>query len=219
MSHIGFRSAARIQSWTTSAQGRCQSTGFEELAMPLFESLHNFAHWLVHNKSDAEDLLQETYRKALVSFASFQTSTNFRVWMFRILKNTFLSSCSRLERRMTLAVDSEQERPEVAVESETPETILIERSNRELLQRAIDELPTHFREVLVLCEVEELSYREIAEVLSIPLGTVISRLTRARRAVRTSLVSNLALEPRSKGSSHRRNAREGFALCVDESMN
>ena len=196
MSHIGFCSAAMIQSWTTSTQGKCPSTGFEELAMPLFDSLYNLAHWLVRNKSDAEDLVQETYRKALVSFASFQTGTNFRAWMFRILKNTFLSSCSRLERRMTLAVESEQEGPELAVESETPETILIERSNRELVQRAIDELPTHFHEVLVLCEVEELSYREIAEILSIPVGTVMSRLTRARRAVRTSLGSNLALDPR-----------------------
>jgi RNA polymerase sigma-70 factor (ECF subfamily) len=87
------------------------------------------------------------------------------------------------------------------------------------MQRAIDELPMHFREALVLCEVEELSYREIAEILSIPIGTVMSRLTRARKAVRTSLRNNLALEPRSKGSSHRRNARDGFALCVDESMN
>jgi len=196
MRHIGFCSAAMVQFWTTSTQDTCPSTGFEELAMPLFDSLYNLAHWLVRNKSDAEDLVQETYRKALVSFASFQTGTNFRAWMFRILKNTFLSSCSRLERRMTVAVDSEPDGPELAVESETPETILIERSNREQVQRAIDELPTHFRETLVLCEVEELSYREIAEILSIPIGTVMSRLTRARRAVRTSLGSNHAIEGR-----------------------
>ena len=215
----GFGSAALVQFWTTSTHDKCPSTGFEELAMPLFDSLYNLAHWLVRNKSDAEDLVQETYRKALVSFTSFQTGTNFRAWMFRILRNTFLSSCSRLERRMTLSVGSEPEGPELATESETPETILIERSNHELVQRAIDELPTHFREALVLCEVEELSYKEIAEILSIPIGTVMSRLLRARRAVHTSLGGNLALQTRSKGSSHRRNAREGFALCVDESMN
>ena len=120
---------------------------------------------------------------------------------------------------MTLAVDSEPDGPELAVESETPETILIERSNREQMQRAIDELPTHFREALVLCEVEELSYREIAEILSIPIGTVMSRLTRARRAVRESLAGNLVLHPRSKRSSHRRSAREGLVLCSDESVN
>jgi len=219
MTRIGFdqRNVARF--WTPSPQDDTPSVGFEELAMPLFDSLYNFACWLVRNESDADDLVQETYRKALVSFASFQTGTNFRAWMFRILKNTFLSSCAKLERRMTLAVDSEPDRPELAVESETPETILIERSNREQMQRAIDELPMHFREALVLCEVEELSYREIAEILSIPIGTVMSRLMRARKAVRTSLRNNLALEPRSKGSFHRRNARDGFALCVDESMN
>ena len=219
MSHIGVCSAAMVQFWTTCTQDKCPSTGFEELAMPLFDSLYNLAHWLVRNKSDAEDLVQETYRKALASFASFQTGTNFRAWMFRILKNTFLSSCSRLERRMTLAVDSEPEGPELAVESETPETILIERSNRKQVQRAIDELPTHFREALLLFEVEELSYREIAEILSIPIGTVMSRLTRARRAVRESLAGNLVLHPRSKGSSHRRSAREGLVLCSDESVN
>lgn len=215
----GFGSAALVQFWTTSTHDQCPSTGFEELAMPLFDSLYNLAHWLVRNKSDAEDLVQETYRKALVSFTSFQTGTNFRAWMFRILRNTFLSSCARLERRMTLSVGSEPEVRELAVESETPEAILIERCNREQVQRAIDELPTHFREALVLCEVEELSYKEIAEILSIPIGTVMSRLLRARRAVRTSLGGNLALQTRSKGSPHRRNPREGFALCVDESLN
>jgi hypothetical protein len=88
--------------------------GFEELAMPLFDSLYNFARWLAHNSNDAEDLVQETYLKALRSFASFQPGTNFRAWMFQILRNTFLSSCSTLERRMTVAMDSEEDGPELA---------------------------------------------------------------------------------------------------------
>jgi RNA polymerase sigma-70 factor (ECF subfamily) len=171
---------------TSPSQDDKPSAGFEELSVPLLDSLYNFARWLVQNPSDAEDLVQETYRKALLSFASFQPSTNFRAWMFRILKNTFLSSCSRLERRMTVAMDSEEDGPERAVESETPETILIERSSRQLVQRAIDELPAHYREALLLCEVEEMSYQEIAEILSIPIGTVMSRLARARRAIRES---------------------------------
>lgn len=170
----------------TSSQGDKPPAGFEELAMPLFDSLYNFARWLVRNQSDAEDLVQETYRKALFKFGSFQPSTNFRAWMFRILKNTFLSSCSGLERRMTVAMNSEEDGPERAAESETPETILIEHSNRQLVQRAIDELPAHYREPLLLCELEELSYQEIAEILSIPIGTVMSRLARARRAIRES---------------------------------
>jgi RNA polymerase sigma-70 factor (ECF subfamily) len=176
---------------TSSSQDDKSLAGFEELAMPLFDSLYNFARWLVRNQSDAEDLVQETYRKALHSFASFRPGTNFRGWIFRIQKNSFLSSRSDLERKMTVAMESEQDGSELAAERETPETILIERSNRQLLQRAIDELPAHYREVLLLCEVEEMSYQQIAETLSIPIGTVMSRLARARRAIRESFKSGL----------------------------
>jgi RNA polymerase sigma-70 factor (ECF subfamily) len=166
---------------TSSSQDDKSLPGFEELAMPLFGSLYNFARWLVHNQNDAEDLVQETYLKALRSFASFQRGTNFRAWMFRILKNTFLSSCSKLERRMTVAIDSEKDGYEPPVDTETPEAILMNRSNSELVQRAIYNLPVHYRETLLLCEVEEMSYQEIAGILSIPTGTVMSRLARAGR--------------------------------------
>jgi RNA polymerase sigma-70 factor (ECF subfamily) len=165
------------------------STGFEELALPLFDPLYNFARWLVHDSHDAEDLVQETYLKALRSFASFQAGTNFRAWMFRILRNNFLSSCSKLERRMTVAMDWEEDGPEPAVDTETPETILMNRFHSQLMQHAIDDLPVHYREALLLCEVEEMSYQEIAEILTIPMGTVMSRLARARKAVRESLLS------------------------------
>ena len=163
--------------------------GFEELALPLFDALYNFARWLVHDSHDAEDLVQETYLKALRSFASFQPGTNFRAWMFRILRNNFLSSRSKLERRMTVAMDSEEDGPELAVDTETPETILMSRFNSQLMRRAIDDLPVQYREALLLCEVEEMSYQEIAEILTIPIGTVMSRLARARKAVRESLLS------------------------------
>jgi RNA polymerase sigma-70 factor (ECF subfamily) len=162
--------------------------GFEELAMPLFDSLYNFARWLVHNSNDAEDLIQETYLKAFRSFASFQPGTNFRAWIFQILRNTFLNSRSRLDRRMTVAMDSEQDGPELAVDTETPEKILINHSTFQQVQRALYDLPVHYRETLLLCEVEEMSYQEIAEILSIPTGTVMSRLARARKAVRKSLL-------------------------------
>jgi RNA polymerase sigma-70 factor, ECF subfamily len=161
--------------------------GFEELAMPLFDSLYNFARWLVHNQNDAEDLVQETYLKALRSFASFQHGTNFRAWMFKILKNTFLSSCSKLERRMTVAMDSEEDFPVLPTTSVTPESLLIERSGNDAVRCAIEQLPVIFREVILLCDVEDASYREIAEILSIPIGTVMSRLARARKAVRESV--------------------------------
>jgi len=172
-----------------SSQDNQPLVGFEELAMPLFDSLYNFARWLVHNSIDAEDLVQETYLKALRSFASFQPDTNFRAWIFQILRNTFLSSRSKLEQRMTVAMDSEEDGPELAVENVTPETILMNRSNSQLVQRAIDDLPLHYRETLLLCEVEEMSYQEIAEILSIPIGTVMSRLARARKAVRETVHS------------------------------
>jgi RNA polymerase sigma-70 factor, ECF subfamily len=174
---------------TSSSQDHQTLATFEELAMPLFDSLYNFARWLVHNSNDAEDLVQETYLKALRSFASFQLGTNFRAWMFRILKNTFLSSCSTLERRMTDAMVSREDEYELTVGTETPETILMNRSNSQLVQSAIDDLPVHYREALLLCDVEEMSYQEIAEILSIPIGTVMSRLARGRKAVRKSLFS------------------------------
>jgi RNA polymerase sigma-70 factor, ECF subfamily len=168
----------------SSSQEDQPFAGFEELAMPLFDSLYNFARWIARDSDDAEDLVQETYLKALRGFASFQPGTNFRAWIFRILRNTFLSSRTNYERRNTEALDLEEGGPEMAVNNETPETMLMNRFNFQQVQRAIDDLPAHYRDALLLCEVEEMSYREIAEVLSIPIGTVMSRLTRARKAIR-----------------------------------
>jgi RNA polymerase sigma-70 factor (ECF subfamily) len=170
-----------------TSQNDQPAAGFEELAMPLFDSLYNFARWLVHNSSDAEDLVQETYLKALRSFASFQPGTNFRAWMFRILRNAFLSSCSKLDRRMTVAMDSEEDFPISSATSATPESLLIQSSGIEACREAIEQLPVIFREVILLCDVEDASYQEIAEILSIPIGTVMSRLSRARKGVRDSL--------------------------------
>lgn len=156
---------------------------FEELAMPLFDQLYNFAHWLAQDRTAAEDLVQETYAKALKGFSSFQPGTNFRAWIYRILRNTFLTSRTGLKATVTVALDADDS-PELTAGPETPETILIHRSQHQLLQSAIEALPVHFREVLLLCEVEEMSYQEIAETLSIPIGTVMSRLSRARKALR-----------------------------------
>jgi RNA polymerase sigma-70 factor (ECF subfamily) len=168
-----------------------QSDSFEELAMPLFDQLYNFAGWLTQNREEAEDLVQETYIKALKGFSSFQLGTNFRAWMYRILRNTFLTSRTGLRATMTVPLDSEEDGVEFAVEGATPETLLIDRSSQELVQRAIQELPVHFREILLLCDVEEMSYQEIAETLSIPIGTVMSRLSRARKGLRGRLQEQL----------------------------
>jgi RNA polymerase sigma-70 factor (ECF subfamily) len=200
MSGVGLGSVGVARFGASSSHDDQPLAGFEELAMPLFDPLYNFARWLVRNSNDAEDLVQETYLKALRSFASFQPGTNFRAWMFQILRNTFLSSRSRLDRLMTVAMDSEEEGAELAVNTETPEVILMNRSNSQLVQRAIGDLPVHYRETLLLCEVEEMSYQEIAEVLSIPIGTVMSRLARARRGVRQSLLGVSACEVPNRGN-------------------
>ncbi len=160
---------------------------FEELAMPLFDQLYNFAHWLTQNREEAEDLVQETYAKALKGFSSFQLGTNFRAWMYRILRNTFLTSRTGLRATATVSLDSEGDGVELTVENETPETILMQRSDSHLVQTAIEELPVHYREILLLCDVEEMSYQEIGEALSIPIGTVMSRLSRARKTLRDRL--------------------------------
>jgi RNA polymerase sigma-70 factor (ECF subfamily) len=143
---------------------------FEELAMPLFDQLYNFARWLTQDTAEAEDLVQETYAKALRGFASFQVGTNFRAWMYRILRNSFLSSRTGL--KVTVAIDGEADEALLPAESNTPESILIAQASRE---------------ALLLCEVEEMSYQEIAETLAIPIGTVMSRLSRARKAMRDLL--------------------------------
>jgi RNA polymerase sigma-70 factor (ECF subfamily) len=156
---------------------------FEELAVPLFDQLYNFAHWLTRDRTEAEDLVQETYAKALRGFSSFQLGTNFRAWMYRILRNTFLTSRTGLKATMTVPLEPEEESPELPIQRETQEAMLIERSNWQLIQSAIEELPLHSREVLLLCDLEEMSYREISEALSIPVGTVMSRLSRARNAL------------------------------------
>jgi RNA polymerase sigma-70 factor (ECF subfamily) len=182
-----------------------QLESFEELAMPLFDQLYNFAHWLTRDREEAEDLVQETYAKALKGFGSFQLGTNFRAWMYRILRNTFLTSRTGLKATMTVPLDPEEDGTELAVERDTPETYLFARLNHELLQTAMDELPVHFREILLLCEVEEMSYQEIAETLAIPIGTVMSRLSRARKTLSARLRTQMqpgAVTPIAKGTNY-----------------
>lgn len=168
-----------------------QSVAFDELALPLFDRLYNFAHWLTHNREEAEDLVQETYVKALKGFSSFKPGTNFRAWIYRILHNTFLTSRTGLKFTMTESLDDREDGPELAVEPATPESIFLQRADAQMLQRAIDELPVYFREVLLLCEVEEMSYQEIAGTLAIPIGTVMSRLARARKLLQKRLREQL----------------------------
>ena len=172
----------------SAVSARDPSVEFEELAMPLFDSLYNFAHWLTQNREEAEDLVQETYAKALKGFGSFQPGTNFRAWIFRILRNTFLTSKTGLAATRTVALEPEDDHEQaMAVSHETPESILLGLADQDRVRAALEQVPVVFREVLLLCDVEEMSYKEIAETLGVPIGTVMSRLYRARRALRVAL--------------------------------
>ena len=169
---------------------------FEQLAMPHFERLYNFACWLTQDRHEAEDLVQETYVKALKGFASFQPGTNFRAWIYKILRNTFLTSRTGLKAAATVPLDVEGDEEILPATKETPESILLQRSDSQLVQQALERLPVLYREVLLLCEVEEMSYQEISATLAIPMGTVMSRLSRARRALRSAVAPG-----RTAGSS------------------
>src|SRR5271169_1897978 len=125
---------------------RVPASTFEDLAMPLFDQLYNFARWLTQDTAEAEDLVQETYAKALRGFSSFQLGTNFRAWMYRILRNSFLSSRTGLKTMVT--IDGEANEHLLPAENTTPESILIEQSNRETVQQALADLPVPFREIL-----------------------------------------------------------------------
>jgi RNA polymerase sigma-70 factor, ECF subfamily len=158
---------------------------FEELALPLFDRLYNFAHWLTQNRDEAEDLVQETFAKALKGFPSFQPGTNFRAWIYRILRNTFLTSRTALSAAATVPLDDmDGDEQIIPATTRTPESILLDQVDQQLLQQALEQLPVHYREILLLCEVEEMSYSEISATLAIPTGTVMSRLSRARRALK-----------------------------------
>jgi len=170
---------------------RSTTATFADLALPLFDQLYNFAHWLTQDAAEAEDLVQETHVKALRGFSGFQAGTNFRAWIFRILRNAFLNSRAGLK---MVALDPDDEEP--ASDAPSPEAVLVAQANRETVRAALTELAVPQREILLLCEVEEMSYEEIAQVLSIPIGTVMSRLYRARKALRAVLLGNF------QGGSH-----------------
>ncbi len=169
------------------ADTQSDSGSFEELATPLIARLYNFAHWLARDPSEAEDLVQEACMKALKGFSSFRQGTSFRAWIYRILRNTFLTSRSGLQAAATVSLDSDEYTCVEPVAPGTPESALIAGADQQAIQRALEALPVHYREVVLLCDVEEMSYQEIAETLAIPIGTVMSRLSRGRKAMRASL--------------------------------
>lgn len=157
---------------------------FERVLLPQLDAAHNLARWLVRDATTAEDVLQEAMLRALTYFPSFR-GDNPRAWLLQIVRNTAYDALKldRDPRFVPLAGATEDDRSGVdpAFDGDDPETSLIKSRDRQLLRELIGELPIELRETLVLRELEELSYKEIAEVTGTPIGTVMSRLWRARR--------------------------------------
>lgn len=164
-----------------------RSAPFEQLALPLFPSLYNHARWLTRDQAEAEDLVQETFTKALRAFDSFQPDTNFKAWIFRILRNTFLTTRTGIAAANTIFLEDHPNALATANADPSPEETLIRLDNKATLQRAIEQLHPPLREVLLLCDVEEMKYKDIAVILDVPIGTVMSRISRARGALRQLL--------------------------------
>jgi RNA polymerase sigma-70 factor (ECF subfamily) len=187
--------------WKQAArEGDSQASAFEDLALPLLPSLYNFAFWLSRNATDAENLVQETFLKALHGFDSFETGTNFKVWIFRILRNTYLTSRSGLATKHTVAPEDElnenveswpAQYPEAAIDRQNSEMNLLLMSDRAALQAAMEKLAPPLLEVILLCDVEEMKYREIAIVFEMPIGMVMSRVARARAVLRGTLLGKM----------------------------
>ena len=163
------------------------SADFEQLALPLFASLYNHAFWLTRNQAEAEDLVQETFTKALRAFDSFQVGTNFKAWIFRILRNSFLTTRTGVAAARTVFLEDHPSALDTAAADPTPEDDLIRLDNQAALNSALEQLQPPLREVLLLCDVEEIKYKDIALILDVPIGTVMSRISRARSTLRQLL--------------------------------
>lgn len=163
---------------------------FEQLAIPLLPALLRHALWLTQNEAEAEDLAQETLSKALRAFDSFTPGTNFKAWIFRILRNTFLTTRTAIAATRTTFLDDSEEIETAPDASATPEDTLLQLDNAATVQQALQQLSPSLRDCLLLCDVEELKYKEIAGILDLPIGTVMSRISRARAALRAQLQSH-----------------------------
>jgi RNA polymerase sigma factor (sigma-70 family) len=157
---------------------------FELTMWPHMRAAYNLARWLVRNDQDAEDIVQESFFKAYRAQESFRGS-EAKTWMLSIVRNTAMDFLRRCKTGHAMALEDEGYEP--ADHSPDPERVLIEQTRRRQVRQAIANLAGEFREVIVLREIEGLSYKEIASVLSIPMGTVMSRLSRARNLLLVEL--------------------------------
>jgi RNA polymerase sigma factor (sigma-70 family) len=175
----------------TMSSAQTRRADFEQLALPLFASLYNHAFWLTRNQAEAEDLVQETFAKSLRAFDSFQIGTNFKAWIFRILRNTFLTSRTAIATSNTVFLEDHPSTFDTADAGPTPEENLIRLDNQAALHLALEQLQPQLREALLLCDVEEIKYKDIAIILDLPIGTVMSRISRARQTLRQLLQQQL----------------------------
>jgi RNA polymerase sigma-70 factor, ECF subfamily len=166
---------------------------FEREALPLLNNMYSAAFRLTRNASDAEDLVQETFLRAYRSFHQFQEGTNLKAWLYRILTNTFINSYRKKQRQPQTISDDEVEDwylySKMSEEGFEPsaETAVLESLPDEDVQEALASLPEQFRIAVLLADVEGFSYKEIAEITNVPIGTVMSRLHRGRRALEKRL--------------------------------
>ena len=163
---------------------------FELLALPHLDAAYNLARWLARNPSDAEDVVQDAYLRAFRYFDTFQ-GVNFRVWLLTIVRNAFVNWVKENRSgRMVFLPDTpvadtaETEETMWGSRPRDPEALLLESIDSQTLSRLMEQLPAEYREVLLLREVEDLAYKEIATVTGAPIGTVMSRLARARLSLR-----------------------------------
>jgi RNA polymerase sigma-70 factor, ECF subfamily len=180
------RNLRQTEALRTMPAATTRSATFEQLALPLFASLYNHAFWLTRDQAEAEDLVQETFSKALRAFDSFEAGTNFKAWIFRILRNTFLTTRTGIAASRTVFLEDHPDALDTAA-GPTPEENLIRLDNQAALHRALEQLQPPLREALLLCDVEEIKYKDIAVILDVPIGTVMSRISRARRTLRQLL--------------------------------
>ena len=161
---------------------------FDEVVLPHLDAAYRLALWLMRNEHDAEDVVQEASLRALRYFRTF-TGGNGRAWFLRIVRNTCHGWRGHSVDALTDPFDEELHSS--ARPASDPETLLLQTDDVLLIERAMSGLPDRFRELLVLRELEDLSYRELADVMGIPIGTVMSGLSRARRAFRSALDNEL----------------------------
>lgn len=164
---------------------------FERAVLPHLDAAYGLARWLVRDDHDAEDVVQEAYLRALRFFTTFHGG-DLRAWLLTIVRNTSHTWLRQRERRIT--ADDEDLEQTVDPASPEPGELLARHADRETVRQAIEELPILFREAIVLRELDELSYKEIAGIVGVPIGTVMSRLARGRRLLHDLLIERLPEE-------------------------